>query len=170
MESLRQGLTGSCGCLHSDELRERVTTHGMSHARIMGSYKNMKCRCLNPKTPYYKYYGGRGISVCPKWMTFAGFYDDMGASYIDGYTIERVDVNGNYCKENCAWVKEYLQHRNTRLTVRVPLNGQMVSLVEYCEKEGLRYSAVQSRMKRGVPFEKAINLMKIRGKGDIYVK
>lgn len=73
----------------------------------------MKQRCLNKKHKWYHYYGGRGITVCEKWMTFIGFLEDMGERPV-GLTLERNEVNEGYCKANCIWADIRSQNRNRR--------------------------------------------------------
>lgn len=77
------------------------------------SWANMIQRCTNRKHPQYSDYGGRGITIDPLWIKFRNFYDDMGDCPKD-YSIERIDVNGNYCKENCKWADIYEQTWNQR--------------------------------------------------------
>lgn len=80
------------------------------------SWANMKARVLNEKHPAYLNYGGRGISVCERWLeSFDNFYEDMGERPKGDYSLERVDVNGDYCKENCIWADRVTQNLNQRV-------------------------------------------------------
>jgi hypothetical protein len=83
-------------------------------SRTYASWYNMKSRCKNPKATGYKYYGGRGISVCDRWLNFENFLDDMGKRP-EGKSIDRIDVNGNYEPSNCRWADAQLQNKNKRL-------------------------------------------------------
>ena len=118
---LQSGNTKSCGCFRQEAIGQRNTTHGLKGIRLYEVWKNMKKRCCNPNMKIYKYYGGRGIKVCDEWRnSFQAFYDWAMAN---GYnpsaprgetTIDRIDVNGDYCPKNCRWVSIAEQQRNKR--------------------------------------------------------
>lgn len=111
--------TQSCGCLRLEKLREKLITHGRGsrrfseHYQTYSSWQHMKDRCLNPKNKYYKNYGERGITVCDRWMTFENFLDDMGDRTKE-LSLDRIDNNKGYSKENCKWSTRKEQMNNTR--------------------------------------------------------
>lgn len=104
------GNTKSCGCMNA----ERIYKHGMYQSRQYQIWADMKNRCDNTENESYQSYGGRGIEYSAKWKTFEGFWEDMMEGYSDSLTLERIDVNGNYCKENCTWISKKKQTRNRR--------------------------------------------------------
>lgn len=115
--SVIQGHTKSCGCYAKEVAGVASITHGMSGTPEYGSWKNAISRCHNPENGGYDDYGGRGITVCDEWnqsadVGFTQFYSDMGPS--NGLTLERVDVNKGYSKENCVWADKFTQGYNTR--------------------------------------------------------
>jgi len=88
--------------------------HGLRGSKIYESWADMKKRCNNKNSKYYCNYGGRGISYDPKWEKFQGFLEQMGAEYFEGATLERINVDDDYCKGNCCWILKEAQSRNTR--------------------------------------------------------
>lgn len=111
---VKKGCTKSCGCLAKTSVVEANTTHGLSKHPIYKVWQNMINRTSNKKNMNYKYYGGRGIGVSAEWLDVSNFINDMYSTYSKGLTLDRIDVNGNYCKENCRWVTKAVQSQNTR--------------------------------------------------------
>lgn len=107
------GKAVSCGC--SKIYNNVVHTHKVrSSAKERYVWSKMKSRCLCPTDSNYVNYGGRGITLCDKWLSYAGFIEDMGSSYKEGLSLDRIDNNGNYCKENCRWTDRTTQSYNKR--------------------------------------------------------
>lgn len=118
---LLKGTRKSCGCLKKDlekQMANRLTIHGKSKHPLYSRWQSILDRCLNPKKAGYSDYGGRGIEICERWANrvtgFLNFLEDMGESYSPGLELDRKDVNGDYCPENCRWVTESVQSFNGR--------------------------------------------------------
>ncbi len=108
--NLKHNNPKSCGCLH----RNKVTKHGLAKHPAYNSWIAMKRRCLNKNYSGYVNYGGRGITFDPTWNTFKGFWNDMNDGWYEGATLERIDVNNNYTKQNCKWATMKEQQNNRR--------------------------------------------------------
>ena len=109
----------------------------------------MKARCLNKNDKSYKNYGGRGITVCPEWVNdFMIFYKDMGER-LQGLTLDRIDNNGNYCKENCRWSSPKEQNNNTRRNRFITYNGKTQTIAQWADELGINYHMLICRMNRG---------------------
>lgn len=117
--SLKNGRTQSCGCKHKAIVSNYNTKHGHNKdnrpSPTYNSWHSMIQRCTNPNHCRWKYYGGRGISVCKSWRRFDNFLRDMGKRPV-GKSIDRIDTNGNYCPSNCRWATPSQQQKNTRRT------------------------------------------------------
>lgn len=139
--NLLRGKSTSCGCQ-----RKNALTHGMANTPAYFAWKNILNRCDYPKTDSYKHYGGRGITYDPKWKTFEGFWEDMSSGYFEGSSIDRIDNNGNYSKENCRWVSAKQQARNKRNNHRLTYKGKTQTLVEWAEELNIPRQTLQSRI------------------------
>ena len=122
--------------------------HGESHSHLHNLWCGMNDRC-NPANVASKNYGDRGISVCSEWRDYTKFAEWARSNgYREGLSIERKDVNGDYCPENCEWISKEKQARNRRTTFWVSWNGKQMSLAEAAEMVGLPYKQVHYRIKQ----------------------
>ena len=132
--------------------------HGLRKTRLFRIWSNMKTRCTNPNTCCYKYYGGKGVTICNEWMNdFKHFYDwSMCHGYTDELSLDRIDYAGNYEPDNCRWVTNKTQANNKSDNRYVTRQGITLTLKEWCEIEKINYRTVQDRLKRGWDIEKAL--------------
>lgn len=159
---LRAGRSKSCGCILKEGIRR---THGKSHTKLHNIWCGMRARCKDKNLEAYKYYGGRGISVCEEWdKSFEAFYEwSMGNGYSDELSIDRIDVNGNYEPSNCRWATAKEQARNMRTNRLLTFNGETKPMAEWGEIMGLRSSTIQYRLdKMGWSVEKALTERSLR--------
>lgn len=150
---LTSGHTLSCGCLSRDKFVERLTKHNMSKTRLYKCWQDMKTRCSNPNTPYYHSYGGRGISYCKEWNTFESFKEwALANGYIESAnhgecTLDRIDVNKNYCPENCRWITNQEQQNNRRNNILLTFNGETKTLTQWANDINIKSSTLSARIK-----------------------
>lgn len=137
------GKVKSCGCQKAIDTGNRRRVHGENKTRLHKIWVSMRMRCHNADV---KNYGGRGISVCEEWETYTAFRDwALSHGYSDNLTIERIDVNGNYCPENCTWIPFAEQASNRRNNLRIEINGEVKTLAEWCRIYNMPYQTVQGR-------------------------
>lgn len=149
--------TRSCGCLNREAVKAANTKHGMSRSLEYSSWKSIRERCYDERHPQYADYGGRGITMCDEWKDdFMAFYNDMGPRPSKDHSIDRKDVNGNYCKENCRWATSTEQANNRRNSRFYLHDGVSRTLASWCRELNLKYSVVWERLELGWTFEKAI--------------
>ncbi len=147
---LMSGKSNSCGCLREETARIRRTTHGKTKSKEYHSWLGLRARCLNPKTPCYHNYGGRGIKVCDRWkFSFEKFIEDMGKSPSPLHSIERVDVNGHYEPTNCRWATSKEQANNKRPNLLVTYMGKTQTIQQWCDDLSFPYKRAWNRVKAG---------------------
>jgi len=153
------GRVKSCGCLVVDFLVELNTTHGMKKSPEWRTWASMKTSCMSKKSPAYKYYGARGISICSEWInSFEIFYTDMRKQPTQKHSIERINNNGNYTPDNCIWTTSKQQARNRRDTRWLEFNGQTRCMADWADRTGIKYPTLQARInKLGWSVEKALS-------------
>ena len=171
-DSLKRGQVQSCGCLKKEQNRINLdrTTHGDTptgeHKRLWEIWQGMKQRTSNLNNKSYARYGGRGISVCKEWReSYTNFRDwAFNNGYSDNLTIERIDVNGDYCPENCRWADAKMQGQNKRNNIVVEINGESHILSEWCRILGVKRGTIKTRIYRQglTPYE-ALTIPIIKG-------
>ncbi len=150
--ALKNETSKSCGCLRTEQRkRNNFYRHGDSGTKFHGIWASMLSRCLNPNSHAWEDYGGRGITVCERWLAFENFRDDMMATFQQGLTIDRKKNSLGYSPDNCHWATRTQQARNTRR-----MNGERKTLPEWCEILGLNYKRAKSRIDKGKTFKEAI--------------
>jgi len=165
---LRGGKTKSCGCHALDARRKAATRHGEATSRSRTSeyrsYHHMRRRCLNPKDAAFPDYGGRGITICDRWLNgedgrsgLECFLADMGRKPSATHSLDRIDSDGNYEPSNCRWGTKKEQARNRRSNRYVEVRGERLSVPDACERLGVSYKMVIGRLKRGWAVDRAVH-------------
>lgn len=161
LSGVRRGDSISCGCYkrecNSKTAHHWNRTHGMSTTPEYNTWASMKKRCHNPNHKNFSEYGARGIYVCDEWRkSFAAFYADMGPRP-QGYSLERINNTGPYCKENCIWATPTTQSRNRRNVRLLDVDGEKLTIGEVAQRYGVNYQTLYWRIVRAqLPVSEAI--------------
>lgn len=137
-------------------IKERETNHGMCKSSEYYTWSSMGNRCNNKNDPSHYRYGGRGISICKRWQKFKNFYEDMGDKPAPGYSIDRIDNNGNYEPDNCRWATVAQQANNQRTNVLIEHNGKTQNMKQWSSELGINYQTLVSRFKNGWSIERVL--------------
>lgn len=177
---LRTGKSVSCGCYAREVTSRRMKnltpeekmkfaryTHRQSDSRLYCIWWGMRERCYRPSKAEYKYYGGRGITICDEWLEdFMNFYNwAMANGYEDHLSIDRIDVNGNYCPENCRWATHKEQCNNRRQNRFLKFNGETHTVKEWADIIGINVVTLRGRLRTGWSVELALTTPTLR-KGE----
>ena len=145
----------TCFCAQREKIRKRrygiSTWKGEIRKNEIPEYKiwkGIRKRCFNKNCKSYQDYGGRGITIDPKWSEFLVFYKEMGPKPSETYTIERIDNNGNYCKDNCRWATQAEQTTNTRRNHFLTFNGETKHLSAWARTIGLSEDCLERRLNK----------------------
>lgn len=142
----------SCGCLNNKKRRENNRKHGLYQHPLYNVWIDMKQRCYNPNDKYYDRYGGRGIKVCEEWKNnFIAFYNDMINEYELGLSLDRIDNDGDYCKQNCRWATAKEQANNMSTNIINNYYGEDYTLSQLGEifGDGKKSRFISHRLKNG---------------------
>ncbi len=147
---LESGKVRSCGCLYKESNKGRNATHSKTGTRLYQIWLSMRQRCECSSASGFANYGGRGVTVCEAWSNFQDFHKwAMSHGYADSLTIDRIDVNGNYCPENCRWVTMKEQQNNRRNNRVVEYGGKKYTLSELAQCLKIRPATLAWRIDHG---------------------
>jgi len=158
---LNKGTTRSCGCLGDEQRKAAAQSQchdaaKRQHPREYSSWQNMIARCHEPSSKSFAAYGGRGISVCPRWReSFACFLADMGERP-PGMSIDRRTASADYSTENCRWATAKEQANNRRNNRIIEHGGLRLTLAQWSERTGISHACLTMRLKRGWPVHRAL--------------
>lgn len=154
LKSLKKGLTKSCGCIKREQMKDFFKTHGLSKTKFYRHWRSMIQRCQNETQDSYHLYGGRNIKICDRWNKFENFYEDTYKNFqkhtkIFGEnqtSLDRIDSNKGYNKENCKWSTQKEQSNNRRSNRLITYNGQTKTIAQWSELTNLKYTTLWTRL------------------------
>ncbi len=156
---LTTGTTTSCGCYHREKTIRQMTTHGHSNSKLHNVWLAMRNRCKRKKDSRYKYYGGKGISVCEEWQDFSVFYAwAIAKGWREGLTIDRIDNMKGYNPENCRIADIITQANNKTNNTRFLFQGIMMTAREISEITHINSRLISARMRHGWLIENAARI------------
>lgn len=130
-------------------------THGMYGTPIYRTWVRMKQRCQNPNSKFYKWYGSRGITVSKDWQKFENFYRDMGDKPTPKHSLDRINNDKGYSKENCRWATMAEQGSNRRDNVNITFKGVTKNIAAWAKDLGIKHESMRKRLRKW-PLEKAL--------------
>ncbi len=143
--------------------------HGLCKHPAYRVWYDMMRRCYNQKSGLYKYYGSRGITVCPRWHDPEAFCEDVGAPP-EGCSLERKKNDVGYNPDNCMWADRYTQANNTRANVLICVDGVSKTVSQWSRETGLATSVIFNRVRRGWPSNLILSTENFRGQKWIFTK
>lgn len=162
--------TKSCGCLQRQHIQELRRRHGETGTRLYQAWENMRARCNRKSSREYENYGGRGIRVCDEWQNnYESFRDwALDNGYSDNLTLDRKNVNGNYCPENCRWISNQLQQYNKRTNRNISFNGKTQTITQWAKEYKIPVKTLQGRLDKSKwSIEKALTTPVTKNKSHI---
>lgn len=156
LNRLRSGNTRSCGCLQKETASKMFRKHYGKGTVEYTSWQLMKDRCYNENNKTFAYYGGKGVRVCERWRnSFENFLSDMGLKPGGSYTLDRINGDADYSRDNCRWATKKEQTRNRGNTKMINYKGERRPLAEWCEILQIDYNNTNKRIWRGWSTEDA---------------
>lgn len=153
---LIKGETKSCGCYNLECISARNKTHGDSHSKEHNAWTGIKQRCYDRNDKSYKNYGGRGITMCERWInSYENFLLDIGRAPTKKHSIERKKVNEGYSPDNCVWATSIEQANNTRKNHLITYRGETKTRAQWCRIFNIDYFKVRYRIQKGWNLDKA---------------
>jgi hypothetical protein len=159
IQSLKRGLTVSCGCYGKEQRAKSLTKHGKTESRLYNIWCSMKQRCYNKKHKEFKYWGGKGVFICNEWKNnFQSFYDwAMKNGYDENLSIDRIDCDGNYEPSNCRWATPKEQVINALKDKMIKYKNENHTIAEWSEIVKIPYGCLYTRINTlGWDVEKAL--------------
>lgn len=158
--SLMNGESKSCGCYirdyHKQNIKHGYGRSGKDRTPEYRAWASMKTRCYNKNIKQYHDWGGRGISVCKRWVnSFTNFLKDMGERPSAKHSLDRKDNDKDYSKKNCRWVLKSIQAGNMRSNRIIDYLGQSKNISEWCRELGVNAVSIRYHLKKGLSFEQA---------------
>lgn len=163
-DSLKRGVSKSCGCYAREITVGHRTKHGWSRRTeprhdIYDIWVCMKARCLNPENANYNNYGGRGIAVCDRWLQFENFLADMGERPSKKHSIDRIENNGNYEPGNCRWATKLEQSKNRRTNRKVIYQGEELCSSDLAVLANVSPTTINRRLNKGLTPEQIVGMV-----------
>lgn len=157
---LRCGNTKSCGCLRIDTIVAASTSHGLHNSPHYKRWLHIVQRCTNPNNKNYANYGGRGIDICEEWRRdFESFHNHISPlpnCGEKGYSLDRIDNNGNYEPGNMRWATQETQVNNSRNVRLLTLNGKTQTIVKWEKEFNFPIGVIRKRLHRNWPIDQAL--------------
>lgn len=155
---VKNGKTKSCGCMKRAMLRDRNLKHGYYGTSEYVAWHGARSRCYVKSNNKYHQYGGRGIKMCTRWDDFENFIADMGKKPSSAHSLDRINVNGDYCPENCRWATPEEQAQNKTTSRFICANGRTQTLAQWAKETGIDRRKITDRINRGWSPERALEL------------
>ena len=156
--NLISGSTNSCGCLGSEKSGGRLRTHGQSSTLLYSKWCSMHERCKGYKMQDRKRYTERGITVCSEWSSFETFKKDMGEMPSASYSLDRINNDAGYSKENCRWATNEEQSNNKTTNVFIEYDGKKKTVAQWAREKQVCRRALMYRIKAGWSVDLALNM------------